>query len=67
MKNNDYKGAIADYTKAIEFKSSLPIAYGGRGTAENLAGDKESGCADLLKAKELGYKDADELIKKYCK
>ena len=30
-------------------------------------GDKEGACLDWSKAVELGYKEAYEMIKKYCK
>ncbi len=62
----DYKGAVLDYTLAINMNDAFAPAYTGRGTIFIAIGEKESGCADLHAAKELGAKDIDEYIKIHC-
>ena len=62
----DYRGAIQDYNKAIEFKPKYFEAYYNRGIAKIQLGQKDSGCLDLSKAGELGYMDAYDAIKEYC-
>ena len=63
----DYKGSIADYTKAIEINPWHANAYYGRGTAKLILDHLGSGCSDLRMALELGNKDAKELINEYCR
>lgn len=65
-RKGDYRGAIQDYSKAIEIKPDLAEAYLNRGIAKSQLGDKNGACLDLSKAGELGYADAYELIRKYC-
>ena len=64
LKNYDL--ALADFKKAIELEPQNYIYYFNRGLLELQIGQKESGCADLSKAGELGYFKAYEMIKKYC-
>ena len=65
-KLQDYTGAIADYTKAIELNPKDPSAYYNRGLAKIDLSQKDSGCLDLSKAGEWGAERAYEMIKKYC-
>lgn len=62
----DYPGSIADFTKAIEIAPENAEAFHNRGLSKIESGEKESGCQDLNKARELGFAKADETIKKYC-
>lgn len=63
----DYRGAIQDYSKVITMKPSfVDQAYCNRGVAKFFLNDKEGGCLDLSKAGELGFREAYDLIKKYC-
>ncbi len=62
----DYSGAIQDFNKAIELDPNDAEAYGGRGLAKILLGQKDSGCLDLSKASKLGYMGAYDVIKKHC-
>jgi tetratricopeptide (TPR) repeat protein len=62
----DYRGAIADYTLAIKLNPKLTEAYLNRGIVKNILKDKNGACLDWSKAGELGYKEAYEIIKKYC-
>lgn len=57
----DYKGAIDDYTKAIELDIKFTDAYSKRGTAKGVLEDDIQGAiADFNKAIEIdhNYKDA---------
>ena len=65
-KLQDYRGAIQDYTKAIELDPEYADAYNNRGIARLLLEDKDGGCLDLSKAGELGHFKAYDLIKEYC-
>ena len=62
----DYKGAIADFTKAIELSPNNSDAYYNRGLAKIFFNQQESGFLDLSKAGELVHATAYEAIKKYC-
>jgi tetratricopeptide (TPR) repeat protein len=66
VQSKKYDEAIAEYTKAIEINNHFSAAYYNRGLVEAVAGQKESGCQDLRKAAELGEKDANKMIQKYC-
>jgi hypothetical protein len=64
---NDFRGAIADYTKAMEqCINKNNELYLKRGDAKRLIKDKEGACLDYSKAGELGIKKAYERIKIYC-
>jgi tetratricopeptide (TPR) repeat protein len=67
VKSKKYDEAIAEYTKAIEINSNFKAAYFNRGLVEVVLEQKEKGCLDLRKAAELGEKDANKMIQKYCK
>jgi tetratricopeptide (TPR) repeat protein len=62
---DDYSGAIADYTKAIEIDPNYTSAYYSRGFSKYYLDDRFGACKDGRKAQELGY-DASELIKYAC-
>ena len=63
----EYQGAIDDFAKAIEINPKYAEAYYFRGSVKIILKQKESGCIDFEKAGELGFEDAQEAIKKYCK
>lgn len=70
----DFKGVIEECDFIIEMspiniysKFDKNDAFYWRGLAKIQLGQKDSGCLDLSKAGELGYSDAYEDIKKYCK
>ncbi|MDA2919073.1 tetratricopeptide repeat protein [Desulfobacterota bacterium AH_259_B03_O07] len=65
-RQGDYRGAIKDYTKAIEINPKDAEVYYGRGLTKLYLGQKDSGCLDLSKAGELGYFKAYDFIKQYC-
>ena len=66
-KLQDYRGAIADYSKAIELNPNNGKAYYNRGISKKMLKDKEGACLDWSKAGELGEGDAYDLIKEHCK
>ncbi len=57
----DYRGALADYNKAIEFNPGKTMAYYNRGFAELRLGDKSASYADFSKARELGIKESADI------
>ena len=61
----DYTGAIADYTKAIEIDPNLAQAYYNRGLSKYNLQDYYGACQDARKAQELGY-DTSPMIKVAC-
>lgn len=66
QQENDLKGAIEDYTKAIEFnpKFAAPYYYRGLIYLQVLLHDKA--CVDLKKAADLGHPLALRQYDKYC-
>jgi tetratricopeptide (TPR) repeat protein len=62
----DYRGAIADYSKAIELDPNYSDAYYNRGLSKLKLNQKNSACLDWSKAGELGDGDAYDLIKEHC-
>lgn len=68
METKDYKGAIDEFNKALECNpNSFKEAYYYRGLAKICSGQNESGCLDLIKARESGFERAYEAIQKFCK
>lgn len=65
-KLDDPLEAISWYNKAIEANPKRGETWYRRGIVELLIGKRENGCIDLGKAKELGFKQADEALKNYC-
>jgi tetratricopeptide (TPR) repeat protein len=62
-----YRGAIADYNKAIEIDPNYKDAYFSRAIAKIISNQKDSGCLDFSKAGELGMEEAYDAIQKFCK
>lgn len=63
---NDFRGAISDYSSELESNPNSIDSYYYRGIAAICVAKKDSGCADLSKAGELGHPDAYEIISKFC-
>ena len=55
----DYKGAIEDYTKAIELKPDYAVAYNNRGNSRSNLSDNKGAIEDYNKAIELKPDDAE--------
>ena len=68
-KKYQYKEAFTAFTKAIELKADFAEAYYNRATVwfELPANSfpNSDGCADLKKAKELGFKVKDSVMKDF--
>ena len=58
--------AISNYNRAISFNNSFGRAYYRRALVKIQLGNLENGCLDLNRAVELGYKQAEKAITKYC-
>jgi len=65
-KNEDYYGAIADYTKAIEIDPNYDYAYASRANAKEELGDLNGACADWKEAARLGNTLAAEWVADQC-
>lgn len=65
-KLDDPVAAITNYDKAIDANPKRGESFYRRGLVKLLTGKREEGCQDLSKAKELGYKQAEEALKNYC-
>ncbi len=52
--HRDYRGAIGDYTKAIELESEDPDIFFNRGLAQLMEDDKREALRDFFRAIELG-------------
>ena len=66
VKLEDYRGAIADYTRAIEISPKVAKFYLNRADVLKKLAYLDGACLDWSKAGELGINSAYELIKKYC-
>jgi tetratricopeptide (TPR) repeat protein len=62
----DYRGAIEDYSKAIQLNPNDSMPYYNRGLSKLELNQKNSACLDWSKAGELGNGNAYDLIKKNC-
>lgn len=67
QEEEDYDSAIYYYNHAIVINTDDADAYRNRGSAKADIGDLNGACSDWKKASELGLKEADEMIKEYCK
>jgi tetratricopeptide (TPR) repeat protein len=59
--------AITNFHKAIELKPDFAIAYVNLAVAELNSGNKDQACIDFNKSLNLGFDQAKDLIKQYCK
>lgn len=62
----DIDGSINDFDKAIQIEPKNALFYVSRGGIKFFSDFKNEGCDDFQKAKELGFKDAQALINKFC-
>ncbi|MBI4648796.1 MAG: tetratricopeptide repeat protein [Bacteroidia bacterium] len=63
----DFAGAIKDLDELIKRDSKNGRVYLHRGIAKINTGNSEDGCDDLKKALKYGEKEAEILLKTYCK
>lgn len=66
LPETDRAAILSDMNKALELEPTNSKYYSERAYLKYDFGDAAGACADIRKAKELGYVDADEDIKKYC-
>ncbi|MCS7210456.1 MAG: tetratricopeptide repeat protein [Chloroherpetonaceae bacterium] len=64
-RQKQYGLALADFERAVELRPDHPELLFESGTLKLGMGMKEKGLADVLKAQNLGYKPAAELLSKY--
>ncbi len=62
----NYKGAIEDYNKAIYLDPTDVDSYYNRAIAKYKTGERESACKDLMMAKKLGDKTAEDVMRELC-
>ncbi|HYV92176.1 MAG TPA: tetratricopeptide repeat protein [Chitinophagales bacterium] len=63
----DYTNALKDFSKAITLDSTNNTAYFTRGCIYHYTANDLKACEDWEIAKNMGSKDAEEMINKYCK
>lgn len=63
----DYRSAMIDANKAIEYDYKYAKSYVIRGLSKIEIGITESACSDFKKALKFGFSGADALIDKHCK
>jgi tetratricopeptide (TPR) repeat protein len=63
----DINGALQDFAKAIEIYPQYAPAYLHRGLMRIAQNNKDAACVDLNKAVELGLKEAQFEVNKYCR
>ncbi|MFW5757524.1 MAG: tetratricopeptide repeat protein [Bacteroidota bacterium] len=61
-KINDYDGAVADHTLAIENNPRMGDAFLNRGIAKEMMRDRQGARQDWIRAFELGIKEAKEYL-----
>ncbi len=64
LASGNHKGAIADFTRAIELDSKLAPAYFNRGIAKSAIGENKSSRADFVKA--IKYDPTPKDAEAYC-
>ena len=62
---NDYRSALADYSKALELNPSFGEAYYNRGLTQIYLGNNKQGVSDLSKAGELGIVSSYNILKRF--
>lgn len=63
----DFEGTIEDVNKLIASNPQLPNLYVFRGLCYVNLGNSKSACDDFGKAKQMGFPQADSLLKQFCK
>lgn len=66
-KHGDFKNALNDFNRAILISPGYSGAYNNRANVQHALGDVKGACEDWHKAVELGEKDAQNSINRFCK
>ena len=64
---NNYSGAIADQTKAVEMNPKYSNAYYFRGLIKGMVKDDDGSCSDLRTASRLGFQVEKKFVEMICK
>ena len=67
IKMKNYQNAILDFTKAIELDPKYTVAYNGRGNAFHKLKNLIKACENWKIAAEMGDKEAEATVIKFCK
>ncbi|EQA80248.1 tetratricopeptide repeat protein [Leptospira alstonii serovar Pingchang str. 80-412] len=62
-----YSESVLSYTKVLQFNPKDEVAFHNRGLAYVFLKKTPSACKDFQKSLELGYADAKNRLKEYCK
>lgn len=63
----DFNGGLMDFTAAIRFKPDYAEAWYNRGIVRYQTGQNEEACKDWQQAAKLGFKQAEAVLREYCK
>jgi len=63
----DYKGALEEYNISIKLYPDFAETYFNRANTEYFLNDSKNACKDWQKSSQLGYKEANIKLNKYCK
>jgi tetratricopeptide (TPR) repeat protein len=61
-----YDAAIEDYTVALTYQPDYAAAFFNRAIASYRAGNKSNACSDVNKARQLGFKVEEKMVKQLC-
>jgi len=67
INSGDLAGAISDYNSLIDINKEDGMAYFNRGVVRMKQKDMQNACRDWNKSAELGYKDAEGMLRQYCR
>ena len=62
-KTEQYKLAISDFTKVLQFDPKNQEAYNNRGWAKKFSGNKDGACIDWKRSKKMGNAEAKIILK----
>lgn len=63
---NDFQGAVADYSKAIQMAPNVPEFYFNRGVAKLFTYNRSAACEDLEISNGMGFERSAEKLKHFC-
>lgn len=65
--NRDYEAAIEDYNQVLNMNKNIALVYNNRGVSYFNLNRLDEACADLNTAKEKGFSQGYQLLKRNCK